>query len=301
MKQKVLAGFVVTLGGILFLSLQAARGADHGDSPTASNNASADLNDVFFFLDPNDNSRVIIEMTVRGFIVPSEAVNMGIFDPQLVYRFAIEGTGDTIPDALIDITFAPRTTTNLGQTATVRMTKGNTKVFEFSAPATNPTLNPAPPAQTVTADSASGVSFFAGEVDDPFFFDIPAFSRFVAAVRAGMPNPAAAFIRGRDSFAGYNTMSIALSVPKALLPNASGVIGVYGATLRVESQFASALGNLATRGRVSPGANVLIGGLIISGSTPKRVVVRGIGPSLAASNVPGPLPDPTLKVFNSQA
>jgi hypothetical protein len=61
------------------------------------------------------------------------------------------------------------------------------------------------------------------------------------------------------------------------------------------------LGNLATRGQVEGGSKVLIGGLIISGNGPKRVVVRGIGPSLAASNVPGPLPDPTLKIFNGQA
>jgi hypothetical protein len=46
---------------------------------------------------------------------------------------------------------------------------------------------------------------------------------------------------------------------------------------------------------------VLIGGLIISGNAPKQVLIRGIGPSLTASNVPGPLPDPTLKLFNSQA
>jgi hypothetical protein len=301
MKNKISAGLVATLGAALFLSIPTARAADHGDGPLASNNASADLNDVFFFLDPNDNNRVIIEMTMRGFIVPGEGVNMGIFDPELVYRFLLEGTGDVIPDARIDITFSPRTSTSTGQTATVRMDQGSTKVFEFSAPATNPNLNASPPAQIITTDAASGVSFFAGEVDDPFFFDIPAFSRFVAAVRAGTPNPAAAFIRGRDSFAGYNTMSIALSVPKALLPNANGVIGMYAATLRSQPQFGSALGNLATRGQVSGGSKVLIGGLIISGTGAKRVVVRGIGPSLAASNVPGPLPDPTLKLFNSQA
>jgi len=301
MKKNISAVLLAALSGALFLSYQNVRAADHGDSPTASNNASADLNDVFVFLDPNDNNRVIISMTTRGFIVPSEAVNMGIFDPKLVYRFLLEGSGDVIPDGHISITFAPRTTTAAGQVATVRMDQGPTKVFEFNAPATNPTLNPAPPAQTVTTDSASGVSFFAGEVDDPFFFDIPAFSRFVAAVRAGSPNPAGAFTRARDSFAGYNTMAIALSIPKALLPNANGVIGVEGVTLRAEPQFGAALGNLATRGQVEGGSKVLIGGLTISGNGPKQVIVRGIGPSLAASNVPGPLPDPTLKLFNSQA
>jgi hypothetical protein len=299
--KKDISAVIAALCGALFLSAYSATAADHGDAPTASNNASTDINDVYFFLDPNDNNRVIIEMTTRGFIVPSEAVNFGIFDPKLVYRFSIEGTGDVISDARINIAFTPRTTTSAGQTATIRMDQGPTKVFEFSAPATNPSVNASPPAQVITTDPASGVSFFAGEVDDPFFFDIPAFSRFVAAVRAGSPNPAAAFIRGRDSFAGYNTMSIALSIPKALLPNSNGVVGVFGSTLRPEPQFANALGNLATRGQVEGGAKVLIGGLIISGTGAKQVIIRGIGPSLAASNVPGPLPNPTLKLFNSQA
>ena len=297
MKNKIAAGLVATLSVAFFFSIQTVRAADHGDAPNASNNASADLNDVFFFLDPNDNNRVVIEMTVRGFIVPSEAVNMGIFDSKLIYRFLVEGTGDAVADANIDVTFTPRTTNTSAQLATVRMTQGATKVFEFTAPATNPSLNATPPAQVVTTDSASGVSFFAGEVDDPFFFDIPAFSRFVAAVRAGTPNPAAAFIRGRDSFAGYNTMSIALSIPKVLLPNANNVIGVAGATIKADP-LPSQARNLSTRGSVEGGLKVLIGGLIISGNGPKKVLIRGIGPS---SGVPGALANPTLTLYNSQA
>jgi len=300
MKKTIPAVAGLALSVAIAFSINKASAADHGDAPTASNEASADINDVFAFLDPNDNNKVILAITTRGFIVPSEAVNMGIFDPKLVYRFWIEGTGDVISDARIDITFAPRTTNTAGQIATIRMDRGGTTVFGFSAPASNPTLNTAPPSQVVTTD-ASGVSFFAGEVDDPFFFDIPAFSRFVTAVRNGDPNPGAAFVRARDSFAGYNTMSIALSIPKTLLPSANGVVGVAGATLRAEPQFGAALGNLATRGQVDGGAKVLIGGLIITGNVPKRVIIRGIGPSLAGNNVPGPLPDPTLTLFNSQA
>jgi hypothetical protein len=296
--KKNISAMLVALSGAVLFSFHTVRAADHGDGPTASNDASADLNDIFLFLDPNDNSRVVFEMTMRGFIVPSEAVNMGIFDPKLVYRFLIEGTGDAVPDAKIDITFAPRTTTAAGQVATVRMDQGATKVFEFNAPATNPTLTPGPPAQVVTTDSASGVSFFAGEVDDPFFFDIPAFSRFTAAVRAGTPNPAAAFIRGRDSFAGYNTMSIALSIPKGLLPSANNVVGASAVSLRADPQLASSFRNMATRGQVDVGDKVLIGGVIISGSAPKRVLIRGIGSS---SGVPGALVNPKLTLYNSQA
>jgi hypothetical protein len=297
MKKNLSSVLLLALSSAIIFSFTNVRAADHGDSPTASNNASADLNDVFVFLDPNDNSHVIISMTTRGFIVPSEAVNMGIFDPKLIYRFLLESTDDAVADGKIDVTFAPRTTTSAGQLATVRMDQGTAKIFEFTAPASNPSLNTAPPAQLVTTDATTGIKFFAGEVDDPFFFDIPAFSRFVAAVRAGTPNPASAFVRGRDSFAGYNTMSIALSIPKALVPNANSVVGVAGATIRTEP-FPTALRNLATRGQVDGGDKVLIGGLIISGSAPKRVLIRAIGPS---SGVSGALSNPTLALYNSQA
>src|SRR3954451_10524568 len=46
--------------------------------------------------------------------------------------------------------------------------------------------------------------------------------------------------------------------------------------------------------RVQGGDKVLIGGFIITGNDPKKVIIRGIGPSL--SGVPGVLSDPTLEL-----
>jgi hypothetical protein len=62
-----------------------------------------------------------------------------------------------------------------------------------------------------------------------------------------------------------------------------------------------ALVNLATRMRVQTGDNVLIGGFILTGSAPKKVILRGIGPSLTANNqpLPGRLTDPTLTLFDA--
>ncbi len=51
--------------------------------------------------------------------------------------------------------------------------------------------------------------------------------------------------------------------------------------------------------RVDTGDNVGIGGFIITGKTPKRVLLRGIGPSLAQSGVSNPLPDPFLELYRS--
>ena len=54
--------------------------------------------------------------------------------------------------------------------------------------------------------------------------------------------------------------------------------------------------NLSTRMRVQTGDNVGIGGFIITGSTPKRVLVRAIGPSLQDFAIPDVLADPMLEL-----
>jgi len=61
------------------------------------------------------------------------------------------------------------------------------------------------------------------------------------------------------------------------------------------------LSNISTRGQVGTSQNVLIGGLIISGSTSKKLIVRAIGPSLASPpfSLSGTLPNPTLELHDS--
>jgi hypothetical protein len=55
------------------------------------------------------------------------------------------------------------------------------------------------------------------------------------------------------------------------------------------------LGNISTRGLVETGDNVLIGGFIITGTQPKAVILRAIGPSLP---VAGAMADPTLELHD---
>ena len=57
--------------------------------------------------------------------------------------------------------------------------------------------------------------------------------------------------------------------------------------------------NLSTRMGVGTGDNVGIGGFIISGATPKHVLVRAIGPSLQQAGVQDPLADPVLELYSS--
>jgi hypothetical protein len=53
--------------------------------------------------------------------------------------------------------------------------------------------------------------------------------------------------------------------------------------------------NISTRMRVLTGNNVLIAGFIVTGTEPKKVIIRGIGPSLAGI-LPGALTDTTLEL-----
>ena len=46
------------------------------------------------------------------------------------------------------------------------------------------------------------------------------------------------------------------------------------------------------------GDNVMIGGFIVQGTEPKRVIVRAIGPELTQYGVPNALADPTLELHD---
>ena len=71
-----------------------------------------------------------------------------------------------------------------------------------------------------------------------------------------------------------------------------GLVEAYDLALNANSKLA----NIATRGRVQTEDNVMIGGFIVLGPDPQKLVVRAIGPSLPIGNK---LTDPTLQLFNS--
>jgi outer membrane protein assembly factor BamB len=59
--------------------------------------------------------------------------------------------------------------------------------------------------------------------------------------------------------------------------------------------------NISARADVGTGANILIAGLVIEGSQPAQVLLRGIGPTLASApfNISGALAQPQIELFNS--
>jgi hypothetical protein len=90
------------------------------------------------------------------------------------------------------------------------------------------------------------------------------------------PGAYTAVLRGRDNGTGV------------------GLVEVYD----LNTDNGSELVNISTRGFVSTGENVMIGGVIISGNERSRLIIRAIGPSLGAFGVPNPLDDPFLEVHD---
>ncbi|MEN9635226.1 MAG: hypothetical protein RL077_3630, partial [Verrucomicrobiota bacterium] len=64
---------------------------------------------------------------------------------------------------------------------------------------------------------------------------------------------------------------------------------------------ASQLLNVSTRGYAGAGGNALIGGFVVAGNSPQRVLVRAVGPALKEFGVDGVLSDPRLTVFSGEA
>ena len=75
-------------------------------------------------------------------------------------------------------------------------------------------------------------------------------------------------------------------------------LGGAAVSIAAPRVVASRLGNISTRAFVQTGDNVMIGGFIVQGTEPKRVILRAVGPKLSRFGVPDVLVDPTLELYD---
>jgi hypothetical protein len=98
------------------------------------------------------------------------------------------------------------------------------------------------------------------------------------------------------------------SVISAVLPegNYTAIVRGKGGTAgnclvevyNVDTDYTAGLLNISTRGPVGNGDDVMIAGFIIRGNRERRVLIRGVGPSLAEFGVANSLQDPTLEIYD---
>jgi hypothetical protein len=93
----------------------------------------------------------------------------------------------------------------------------------------------------------------------------------------------------------YNT---APQIYSAVVRSASGETGVALLEFYDASSVHARLLNLSARAKVGTGEDVLIAGFVITGTQPLKVLLRGVGPSLAAKGISTPLANPKLTLYD---
>ena len=214
---------------LLGLFCNSAQASDHREAPLIQEDITADLADVYAFLNPSNPNNLVLAMTVNPFSVPSEAITFN-FSPHVRYRFNIDTNNDGVTD----------------QTATINFRGAYpNQIYKAQLPGgvvirgavTNPTEEPAPNPPIIATDP-SGARAFAGPRDDPFFFDVVGFNRFLAGTGS---------FSGEDGFGGFNVSAIVLELPLSLLNTNSTDLQVYAETARRRVTLRrSSQGKLAT-------------------------------------------------------
>ena len=220
--------------------------ADAADSATNYNRIGEDISDLYVFPSPTNISNVVLVMDVDSFI-PAGQGQSASFDPDVLYQFKIDTTGDNVEDSVVQFRFTG--------------TGSSQRVF-FYAPSkpliTGTTSKLGRPSAVIgtinqSFSPTSGVSVFAGARSDPFFFDLNRFYGIfpdretpLTGTQVDYPSIMAAdtpqingfrgFPNGssfdaspaQDFFANFNVLSIVVELPRASL--GGGQIGVWATT-----------------------------------------------------------------------
>lgn len=216
------------------------QGSDHADTAENVSRPGADLTDLYIFPSPRNAQNVVFAMDVHPLIPPGQASRVS-FDPNVLYQFKIDTTGDNVEDLVMQAKFEG--------------TGANQRVL-FAGPI-KPSLI-GTNTQQMTPYSTTGVinrafspdgsiQVFAGAREDPFFLDLERFLQIFPDRGTGLqqplprvqdkntPNPNTPQVNGwrpageaKDFFRNLNLLSIVVELPKSRISN--GKIGVWMTT-----------------------------------------------------------------------
>jgi hypothetical protein len=231
----LVAGLVVALG-VGVLTTRHVLASDHQDSPDVELNPSMDMTDFYAF-PGSAPGRIALVLNSWAFLTPAETPNTS-FDPNLLYQFKIDNTGDAKEDLVMQVVFsgagANQTVSLYGPIAPpVVGAMGNT--LATGKPVLTGKVN-------TVLGSNTGIQLFAGGRSDPFFIDLEQFFRVlpdrkpVTGPLAQLPSTQSATSfrsPGVDFVAGHNVLSIVVELPASML-TASGnaKLGLWGTISR---------------------------------------------------------------------
>jgi hypothetical protein len=202
-----------------------SKASDHADTPEIAASPGADLTDVYAFQSPRDPDRVVLAMNVHPLIGPGQGGN-ATFDPNVLYQFKIDTTGDAVEDLVIQAKFSGNGRNQhafiIGPTRP--STIGPTNIVEHPASFGQGQIN-------TVFNGPNGIRAFAGAREDSFFFDLEQFFNILpdrayplTGVYVPDPNnPHATSWRPQGeavdflSNGGFNVLSIVVELPKSML------------------------------------------------------------------------------------
>lgn len=215
------------------LATRHASASDHQDTPEVELNPTMDINDVFAF--PGSSAgRIVLAMTTASPLTPGTPIS---FNPNLLYQFKIDNSGDGVEDRVIQVTF---TGSGASQQVHVRgpMTPAQVGTMNTVVANASETMGPV----NAAIGTADGVQVFAGLRDDPFWIDLEQFFRIlpdrkpVSGQLSQLPDaPSASAWRnpGVDFLKGLNCLAIVIELPVAqLTAGGNAKIGVWGTISR---------------------------------------------------------------------
>lgn len=203
--------------------------SDHADTPQIAQNPGTDITDVYLFPSPQDNGKIVLAMNVNPLISPGSG-GTTYFDPNVLYQFKIDNTGDAVEDIVFQARFTA---------------KGPNQKIQFYGPVSPTirgsesrisTMRPITGPINQSFQDTRGIKIFAGAREDSFFFDLERFFAILpdratplTGVEVEDPNtPQLTSWRPQGqavdflSNGGYNVLSIVLEVPKGAVVGRSG-------------------------------------------------------------------------------
>jgi hypothetical protein len=231
-------GVAVALAAVGAGGIGIARASDHQDNPLVELNPAMDMSDVYAF-PGSAPDRIALVLNSRPLLTPAQTPSAS-FDPNILYQFKIDNTGDAKEDRVIQVTFRG---TGASQTVEVR--------GPVAPPVAGAMMNTvATSAPTVTGSinqvlgTATGIQVFAGAREDPFFLDLEQFLRILpdrkpstGALSAIPDSPSATSFRSAstavDALKGSNLLAIVIELPVSQLTSGgSAKLGLWGTISR---------------------------------------------------------------------
>jgi hypothetical protein len=237
---RVLLGMAVALS---LLVVSPAMAADHRDAPTVDEYSAIDINDVFMFRDPPCKiapcaGNLVMVLSTQAVANPKFGPSYH-FQSNALYRFYFSTAPNSIklgiPTTSIDVVFSP-----FDNNPSCPAPEPQCQTFHVFFPrdivvdglVTQGTANATPNTPVVT--EAGQISVFAGPREDPFFFDLVGFDRFIADFNSQPTTPAVPHFNlftGVDSFLGSNVNAIVLEFPiRLVLPLGATKLAAWAVT-----------------------------------------------------------------------